>query len=203
VKEILWYAQALAEFSNLEPNGVEHFRRKYPDFAPSRWWDYQSDVGKPQWQFNQGYLHKIWQKQFANNLHDRLLLTLSVFDPRDITWPFHDFDPEHMRGFDPDYFDPDASKPAFIGLQEMDAMHYYPYHKAALFLFDHPWRARFCVECKKRFVAAESRNIYCSNACFHERRNQQKLEWWNKGGKKQRAARQKRRGHARLPKGPK
>lgn len=195
-KEILWYAQILAEFSNLEPGGVEYFRRHYANFAPSRWWDYQSDVGKPQWQFNQSYLRKIWQKQFADNLFDRVLLTLSVFDPRAITWPFDTFDPPELD------LDHPAEKPAFIDLEHMDAMQYYPYHKAALFLFAHPWRARFCIECNKRFVAAASQNIYCNNSCFHERRNRQKLAYYYKHGKEQRAAKRKKIGHARLPKGP-
>jgi len=183
-------AQILAEFSNLEPDCVEYFRHNYADFVPQSWWDYQSDrADKTQWQFNQRYLRSIWKGQFSDNLFDRMLLTLSVFDPEDLRcmWPF------------PDLAD---DKPAFISLDEMNAEHYYPYHKATLFLFAQPWRARFCAECSKRFVAATSQNLYCSNECFDVRRNRQKLEWWNREGKRQRAERRKKRGRPRLPKGP-
>jgi hypothetical protein len=186
VTETLRDAQILAEFSNLEPGGVEYFRHNYADFVPQSWWDYQSDRSNDeiQWQFNQGYLRRIWEGQFADNLHSRMLLTLSVFNPDDFLWILHDF------------------KPAFTNIDNTDPEHYYPYHKAVFFLFDHPWRARFCVECKKRFVAAASQNIHCSEACFHVRRNRQKREWWRSEGSKQRAAKQKKRRNARLPKGP-
>jgi hypothetical protein len=186
ITETLRDAQNLAVFSNLEPDGVEYFRHNYPDFVPQEWWSYQSGrTSKPQWQFNQNYLREIWRGRFADNLFHRMLLVLSVFDPNDMSWmwPFRD---------------PDAVKPAFISLDEMNAQHTYPYHKAAMFLFAQPWRARFCAECNKRFVAATSQNLYCSSECFQVARNRQRLKWWNKKGKKQR----KKRYRPRLPKGP-
>ena len=196
----------MAAFSNLEPDGigpdsVEYFRRNYPDFVPQGWWDYQSDITDiPQWRFNQNYLRGMWKERahmvngririerpFPDDLYSRMLLTLSVFDPR------------VFKVFSDDF----GEKPAFVNLDDIDPKHYYPYHKAAFFLFENPWRARFCVECNKRFVAAESQNTYCGEACFHVRRNRQKLEWWNREGKRLRAVEQKRRRHVRLPKGPK
>jgi hypothetical protein len=197
VTETLRNAQILAEFSNLEPDGVEYFRHNYPDFAPSRWWDYQSDLGKPQWQVSQERLRKRWQGQFADNLLDRVILTFSVFDPWDLIMHDTDFIPEFY------HFDPDASKPSLIPLEDVNSKHYYPYHRAVFFLFEHPWRARFCVECNKRFVATGSQNIYCGEACSHVWHNRQKLKWYYKDGKRQRAAKQKKRTHPRLPKGPK
>jgi len=39
VTEALRDAQALADFSNLEPAKMNYFRNNYPDFVPSKWWD--------------------------------------------------------------------------------------------------------------------------------------------------------------------
>src|SRR4029077_20653781 len=90
VTEPLRNAQILAEFSNLEPSEIEYFRHNYPDFAPSRWWDYESDLGKPQWQVSQERLRKVWQGQFADNPVDRVRVPFSVFDPRHLIMPDSD-----------------------------------------------------------------------------------------------------------------
>jgi hypothetical protein len=52
-----------------------------------------------------------------------------------------------------------VSPPAF---SESD---YIPMQRAIVYLFEHSWRARFCAECNKRFVAAEPKNKFCSESC--------------------------------------
>jgi hypothetical protein len=101
-------------------------------------------------------------------------LTMSVFDPDQLL----------------DVLDGSNVRPRFATLQEL-TLGSYPHQTAVLFLYQQPWRARFCAECKKRFVAAEPKNKYCSDACSHENRNRQKREWFNKHGSKQRAARRR------------
>jgi len=49
-----------------------------------------------------------------------------------------------------------------------------------VYLFEHPWRARFCAECNKRFVAAEPKNKFCIESCSHEKRIRQLRESWRK-----------------------
>lgn len=197
-KETLWHAEALAEFSNLEPQDVERFRAKYPDFVPQKWWDYVgtsanskgdlvTSTGK-QWQMNQRFLREAWDKHFTGELFFIIRLTMSVFDPDELL--------DVAFGFN--------ERPSFATLSELP-WGTYPHQKAVLFLHQQPWRARFCAECKKRFVAAEPKNKYCSDACSHENRNRQKRKWFNEHGSEQRAARrrkanrrQKKRRRARL-----
>jgi hypothetical protein len=196
VTETLQDAQALASFSNLEPEGVEYFRRNYPDFVPQAWWDYEATdrtyqlkggllpPGK-QWQDNQRYVREAWENHFTGGLFSVIRLTMSVFDPNDILEVALDamFGPDDV-----------VKRPGFIKLEDLfgAGLVTYPHQKAVLYLFEHPWRARFCKECKKRFVAVESKNKYCSEVCSHENRNRQKREWFNREGSQQRAARNER-----------
>ena len=188
VTEVLRDAQALALFSNLEPQDVESFRNNYPDFVPELWWDYEpvsiGPKGEPlpstgkQWQDNQLYVREAWENHFNGGLFFIIRLTTSVFDPAnlfDVAFGFEDI----------------AGRPAFATLAELHGI--YPHQKAVLYLFEHPWRARFCHECRKRFVAAEPKNKYCSEACSHENRNRQKRDWFNRVGSQQRAAKKQRR----------
>lgn len=221
VTQVFRDAQALAKFSNLEPNEVEDFRHNYPDFAPQAWWDYKltlSDflitgnnnysnlllndpfwkseavplakymasinravapsllgdayVFRPQttrylWQQNQSWLREAWKVHFEVKLLDVLKLLMSVFDPGS------------------------SSSRIFADLLEVPIGG--SYHRGFSYLFEQKWRARFCQECKKRFVAGESRNKYCSDSCSYEGSiRRPKLKCWNKRGKKQRAARQRK-----------
>ena len=50
---------------------------------------------------------------------------------------------------------------------------------AAVYLFEHAWRARFCAECNKRFVAAEPKNKFCGGTCSNKAHNRQRLKSWH------------------------
>src|SRR5437016_3291436 len=73
-------AQALAEFSNLEPNRVEWFRNNYPEFALESWWDYQFK-GETQWQLTQKLLRDSWKNQFGDGIYSLIGLLASETDP--------------------------------------------------------------------------------------------------------------------------
>jgi hypothetical protein len=58
-----------------------------------------------------------------------------------------------------------------------------PFEQAVMHLFENPWCARFCPVCKKRFVAAHSKNKFCSSECSEKDRRRQKREWFRHYGK--------------------
>lgn len=221
VTQVFRDAQTLAKFSNLEPSQMEDFRHNYPDFAPQAWWGYKltlpdllltrnsnhsnlllndpfwkseavplakymalinravapslvdnAYVFRPQttrylWQQNQSWLREAWKVHFEIKLLDILKLLMSVFDPNN------------------------SSSRIFADLLEVPIDG--SYHQGLSYLLEQKWRARFCQECEKRFVAGESRNKYCSDSCSYEASiRRPKLKWWNKKGKKRRAARQRK-----------
>lgn len=172
VSETLRDAQTLAEFSNLEPSGVEYFRNNYPDFVAQAWWDYQTEPNRKQWQMTQEFVRDAWERRFTGGLFFMMRIVLSVFDPTtlfDVIW-----------GFDKTI--PGLERPAFASMGDLPYGNS-PFQNAVLYIFENPWRARFCAECNKRFVAAEPKNKYCSEACSHEKRNRQKRASWAKHGR--------------------
>lgn len=181
-------AQTLAEFSNLEPNRLDYFRNNYPNFVPQAWWDYKNGL---QWRKTQEFLRRWWENcstragarrtapdwnsnslasspvseliRGAHLIQDKaalpstsvsevMRLILSVFDPR--------------------------HPPTLTSIDEM-SWESVPFQKAVLYLFEQPWRARFCAQCNKRFVAAEPKNKFCSDACSNESRLHQKRNAWH------------------------
>jgi hypothetical protein len=173
-------AQALADFANLEPSDVGQFRRDYPDFVPDGWWVYQAThSNEEQWRMNQRFLRESWKEQFPqDDLYGMMRLVLSVFDPTQIN--LLDLSSKPQR-------------PLFAELSDLPSGSS-PYQQAVMFLFAEPWRARFCAEpeCGKRFVAAEPKTMYCSEACTHRSRKRQKMAWWNAEGKRARQRNGKR-----------
>jgi hypothetical protein len=164
-------AQALAEFSNLEPNRVEWFRNNYPDFVPQAWWDYKNGL---QWRNTQEFVRRWWRNCSIRDMAEVIRLVSSVFNPGDI--------------FPGSLFEDAPDLPTFASFDEM-SWGTAPFQKGVLYLFEHPWRARFCAECNKRFVAAEPKNKFCSDRCSHENRTRQKRDWFRKHGKQWRRKR--------------
>ncbi len=184
LKQILSDALALADFSNLEPAGVDRFRRKYPAFAPDGWWDHRAGE---QWRMTQRFLRESWEDHFEGGIFFTARLVLSVFNPL--------FNPEDLLKFN-DFpavliAEPDREK-AFAELSDIPWGET-PFQRAALFLFNHPWRARFCAVCKKRFVAAEPKNKFCSQECSHEARRKSHNDWARKNLKDWRRKQKARR----------
>ena len=184
LKKILWDAHALSEFANLEPDGVRHFQQKYPDLVPQAWWNYQAKGSEEkQWQMTQRFLRDSWQKGFTGGVFSVMRLVLSVFNPDDLL--------DSLFGFKVD-------RPAFANIAVGEVLDSYtPFQKAVLFIFEHPWRARFCPVCNKRFVAAEAKTKFCSQQCSDESTRRRHLEWARKNLKawrKKQKAKMKSRG---------
>ena len=179
-------AQALAEFSNLEPNRVEWFRNNYPEFAPESWWDYQFK-GEKQWQLTQKLLRHSWENQFGDGIYSLIDLLGSVTDPLRIA------DAERAGEQAVKKMLAERAGVPFKGADNETPRSrldiYVPLQRAIVYLFENSWRARFCAECKKRFVAAEPKNKFCSERCSHENRTRQKREWFRKHGKQWRRKR--------------
>jgi hypothetical protein len=208
-------AQALAEFSNLKPEGVQYFRNNYPDFVPQGWWDYDSGQpwndarldGKPQWQITQVFLRDAWENQFKEGIWSLIDLLRLIFNPDNL---FTTFIERMMRepfpnGF-PEGITADFSKGRIEVSQTgrvIQLPHRSPYvderkqhipmQRAIVYLFENSWRARFCAECKKRFVAAEPKTKFCSEPCSHENRIRQERESWHKNKAKWRPTQKKLR----------
>jgi hypothetical protein len=210
VTDVITDARALALFSNLEEEDVEYFRNNYRDFAPQKWWDYRLTLqdlqvtGDPKhsqlllndpfwkqepfrprnpsggnryafrqqttprnlWQQNQSWLREAWKVHFEIGLLDMLKLLTSLFDPTD-------------------------SPPNTVFTTLLRVPIDGSYHRGLSYLFEHKWRARFCAECKKRFVAAESKTICCSETCSNERIRRTKRQSWSKHGKQWRPGKEK------------
>lgn len=183
-QRVMAAARVLADFANLEPDGVERFKTAHPDFVPQAWWDYQptapngTPLPKKQWQINQKFLRDAWLCEFDIQLFDYVHLLTSVFDPNNLE--FTSFGKHH--------------RPAFAtGLDLGDES---PYHLAVKWLGGQGWRAKTCLFCKKRFVAEHSKTKFCSfgvtvdgkdfnivadgikMSCFWAYRNGKKHLWW-------------------------
>jgi hypothetical protein len=164
VTETLRDAQALAEFSNLESADVEYFRHNYADFVPDKWWGYRNGE---QWQMTQRFLRESWENQFTGGFFFITRLVLSVFNPDELLDSLFGFEtkPSEQKAF------------AELGDIPWGAT---PFQRAVLHLFERPWRARFCSVCKKRFVAVEPKNKFCSQPCSDESSRLRHNEWARK-----------------------
>jgi len=82
--------ETLVEFSNLETNDVDYFRRRYPSFTPDDWWtmkigfDFANGLKiLPIWQYQQDELRKLWQTRFPLEGCFRLM------SPDVLPWELH------------------------------------------------------------------------------------------------------------------
>jgi len=170
-RDALKHAQTLADFSNLDATTVDQFQRDNPDFVPDAWLEYRAASStKNQWEVNRDWVREMWSEGFPDNLYLRVRLLLSVFDPATVSFPST------------------KRKPLLGDIDDLLGEDYYPHQRGVLFLFEQPWRARFCAEpeCGKRFVAAEPKTKYCSEACTQKSRNRQRMAWWNAEGRERR-----------------
>ncbi len=174
-------ARVLAEFANLEPDGVENFRAAHSDFVPQAWWDYRPTApnGAPspqkQWQMTQGLVRDAWLFEFQLEWPRYVHLLTSVFDPNEPEPPLFErhHRPPFVAGLDL----------AFQNSQES------PYHLAVTWLGGQGWRAKMCLMCGKRFVAEHSKTKFCSygapanddwtETCFWLHRQTYKKEHWS------------------------
>jgi len=177
LKEVLWDAERLAVFSNANAAvDAEYFRRNYGDFFPRNFWNWKVRVGGPGeftvsagpipsevilfWQAFQRALRDAWQIDFPLEECVRLISCAAV--------------PDRLSG---------ATD------VEADLLSYpvWPYQRAVMLLGVEPWRARFCAQCGKRFVADKPARRFCSNGCAAKTRKHSKRDWWAAKGKEWRA----------------
>jgi hypothetical protein len=207
-------AEVLAQFANLKPTdsaSVEYFRNYYPEFAPSEWWDYlyridgtrvfdfddvstidkndpdwerkfESKVLK-QWQHTQKEIRKAWMAGFkfktASEVSDLLKLIFYVDRPG-VLW---------------------NSSQVLVpggGVYELNTK-LHGFHKAVLYLHEHPQHAKICEneKCRKYFVHVHGKRKLCpfpdsrGETCAQKRINEGKRKWWREKGKEQRTRKSK------------
>lgn len=205
-------AEALANFANLDAAdsaAVAYFRNNYPDFAPSEWWDYPYRIdgmrviraedidkikndpdyktkldklgeGLQQWHNAQDHIQKVWKAKFQVNVSgvsDLLKLVFYLNRPG-LIW--------------------NSSQVLLPNgtIYELDSK-LYSFHKAVLYLHQHPKQAKICARCGKYFVTERGKREFClypderGETCSHKQIAKQHLEWWRTKGDKQRKAKRK------------
>jgi hypothetical protein len=163
-------AQALAAFANLEPAGVGYFR-EHPGrgFAPKAWWEskekateayrpghgvwIRGTISNPSWQQTQKLLRGCW-KRFRHNVHGDDTLGVSVFDLVELIDSVTKVSPRLL--------------PKHV-----------PILRAFVYLFENPWRARFCAECGNRFIAPEPKSKFCRTKCADVNLARRHLKSWH------------------------
>lgn len=168
-KDELVDAEMLARFAELKPEEVENFRHVVAQgFVPEQWWDLdgQRMAGWKIWQEMQRLLRSTWDAGFPTDY------TLSIL----------------LNHFST------ATQPESF-LASADIFQALPYQQATMFLFNQSWRARSCHQCRKRFVAKEPNDQFCSGACrvdfrrrykaahIREKRKQSKRKPTKRGGR--------------------
>ncbi|MGA7221643.1 MAG: hypothetical protein WB621_20605 [Candidatus Acidiferrales bacterium] len=189
-KEILNLAQKLAEFANLTPEGVNHFRNDNPDFAPAGWWNTTVRTGNnptsvPRWQEDQEILRNAWRNGFAPDDCIRLIVEWANFYWGDESVQRTS---EALLKMDATEIEAFVAKPEnFIKPKAFEAQ------QAVMFLHDQPWRASRCEreQCRKYFIKDAKGRRFCSTACFSENRHAGKRRYWQDTGSKQRAKKRK------------
>jgi hypothetical protein len=220
-------AEALAAFANLDlanldpldSANVTNFRNNYPNFAPSEWWDYPArgegarviladDIDKirndpnfkskldelskgvPQWRYAQDYIQQVWKAGFnllnASGVSDLLNLVFYT-DRSDLIW-------NSSQVLSPN------------GIVYVLNTKLYDFHKAVLYLQQHPKQAKMCKnkKCRKYFVHVHGKREFCEypdtrgETCRHKNDNKRRLDYYYETGKKKRQVNM-RKGSPRLP----
>jgi hypothetical protein len=185
-KNVLWDAERLAQFSNADGTmELERFRANNEGFFPRNFENWQvpqtndsepiltTDAASAEavrrlkreppirfWRAFQHVLHDAWREGFPLEESVRLISCIAV--------------PDRLSGksdVEPDLL----SFPVW------------PCQRAVMFLGVETWRARFCAQCGKRFVADKPARRFCSNACAAKARKHSKKVWWTEKGNEWRA----------------
>jgi hypothetical protein len=221
VTETFRGAEALADFANLNPAdaaSVAYFRNNYPEFAPSEWWDYpcrmhgmrviraedalkiQNDrdydaklkklqMGLQQWEYTQDHIQTVWKGGFKLSVSgvSELLKLVFCVDRPGLVWNSSQV------------FLPNGS------IYELNTK-LYDFHKAVLYLHQHPNQAKICKneKCRKYFVHVHGKREFCEypdargETCRHKNDNKRRLEYYYQTGKKERQAKT-RKSSPRVP----
>jgi hypothetical protein len=149
LKDELVDAGTLAQFAELKPEEVENFRHRVaPGFVPEQWWDSAGQRARDWkiWQEMQTLVRSAWDSGFPTDYALSILLN-------HFSTATHEDD-------------------SFLAFTEI--FRSLPYQKATMFMFNQSWRARRCNQCRKRFVARETNDQFCSADCRVEFRRQYK-----------------------------
>jgi len=165
-QQALQAARLLAQFANLEHDGVERFRQDHPDFVPPVWWigpASNKSIGTySPWVLERDRLRTAWAGEFPAD-KTLELVTSSLFLIA------------HAQASDT------------TEETEGTPQKVWPYQRAVLFLHVNAWRAKTCEWCKNRFVGEHPKARFCSygvvvegneTPCFWAHRKKYKNEKW-------------------------
>jgi|SRR5579859_1552848 len=177
-----------------------------------------------QWKLTQRLLREGWKHQFKDaSPYYLIALLTSVFDPdylfaesfRKLKQPLPDgvtventaksYKIKHSDSVEislpprpafANFSELSSSGPyaTYSEFSELNSLRQIPLQQAIVYLFENSWRARFCAECNKRFVAAESKSKYCGDTCSQEAHVRQELKSYHKNKTKWRPTKPKRGG---------
>jgi hypothetical protein len=165
-RDALRDVRLLVEFANLEPDGVEGFRRDHTDFVPPVWWigpALSTSMGTyTPWVLERDRLRTAWAKEFPAG-KTLELVTTSLF----------------LVGH--------ALASDTTAEMESTPQKVWPYQRAVLFLHVNAWRAKTCEWCERRFVAEHPKARFCTygvvvegneTPCFWAHRKKYKSKKW-------------------------
>jgi hypothetical protein len=186
-------AQHLAEFSNLESGQIDEFRNAVStDFFPPKMWEMPGQslhldtsvktgnvwTPEPLWKTYQDVLRETWQNHFPSETGIWLIAHLAKLSRQE----------QRMREVEQELNSTGVLTMPQEPLPEPES---WPFQRAVMYLCTNPWRARFCMACGKRFVAARPKSTYCSDSCFNASRKGTKRAWWKQHGEQWREEKQK------------
>jgi len=190
--EGLTLADKLAEFANLQPEGVEDFSKKNSDFMPSRFWSRrQSSVASPEpdliWQQMQKIVRAAWETGFSPD--DCVELIVQGAEQAERQTIFDDYQSGEFGAEKAGILD-------YVRKQQRRKREIFGYQQAVMFLHVQPWRAAKCPgvigqPCGKYFVKQAKRSTYCSDKCSSAQVSVDKRKWWVDVGTKRRAQKNK------------
>lgn len=202
--EGLTLADKLAEFANLQPEGVAEFRTKNPHFVPSTVWeamhaDLTTEGFELVWQQMQKIVRTAWESGFSPDDCVELIVRGAQF----ATMQQNFKDQEELIELGVKLGLGEAEYYEHVRKQMLRKREIFGYQQAVMFLNVQPWRAAKCPgamgqPCGKYFVKQAKRSIYCSEECFNANRSADKRRWWTDVGTKQRA--QKLKAKTKRPK---
>ncbi len=175
--------RALEEFANIrsDAEGWAHFRKRWPNFFPSRDYDTVTDGSKQSILAYPYWLGQIW----AGGETEPALHILLGIDPN----------PEQTEGTPEEaWFNDLVSIPAHFYADWDEGVFRYQgacdFQRALYLLFLDSWRARLCEKCNAKFIATRAAQKFCSTDCGAAMQREFRRRWWAEHGA---AWRQKRR----------
>jgi hypothetical protein len=176
--------RALEEFAKIrsDAKGWAHFRKRWPNFFPSHYYDTATDgskqtlLGYPYW------LNQVWLNGELGKMALPVLLGI-------------DGNPERTEGTPEEAWLSDlVSIPGGFYVDWDEGIFRYrggcDFQRALYLLFLDSWRARFCEKCNTKFIAKRAAQKFCTTDCSAAMQREFRRRWWAEHGA---AWRQKRK----------